>query len=195
MLPVPAVRVNGRTVLVSPDGPGGPAVSAFGLYARVTSHDQKADRDRQVARLTGWVADTGGQAVRLEAGIGSAMRATWWLCSRRCALGSTDAGRREAGRSKQWVARNATSGRKRLLSVAAGRMADMSGKPLRRIGDPVVAAPPVGVRIRTRLHLSDTEAAVLTEIGEFLGRRYRVIPPHPTGAPGPHSSRGVAGRT
>ena len=53
MLPVPAVRVNERTVLVSPDVVAEPAAAAFGLYARVASHDQKSDLDRQVARLTG----------------------------------------------------------------------------------------------------------------------------------------------
>jgi putative resolvase len=51
-LPVPAVRVNQRTVLVSPGVPAGPAVAAYGLYARVSSHDQREDLDRQVARLT-----------------------------------------------------------------------------------------------------------------------------------------------
>ncbi|MGH3828754.1 MAG: hypothetical protein ACRDQX_16525, partial [Pseudonocardiaceae bacterium] len=44
---------------------------------------------------------------------------------------------------------------------------------LRRIGDPVVAAGPAGVRIRTRIHLEDAEAAVLAEIGDFLGACYR----------------------
>jgi len=39
----------------------------------------------------------------------------------------------------------------------------------RRIGDPVVAAGPVGVRIRTRIHLTEAEAAVVAEIGSFLG--------------------------
>jgi putative resolvase len=73
MLPVPAVRVNQRTVLVSPDTPAGPAAAAYGLYARVSSVDQKPDLDRQVARLTAWAADAGGQVVRVEAEVGSAM--------------------------------------------------------------------------------------------------------------------------
>lgn len=47
------------------------------------------------------------------------------------------------------------------------------GKQLRRIGDPVVAAGPVGVRVRTRLQLSEDEAAALGEVGEFLGSVYR----------------------
>ncbi len=46
-------------------------------------------------------------------------------------------------------------------------------KPLRRIGDPVVAAAPAGVRIRTRIHPSAEEAAALTAIGQFLGSVYR----------------------
>lgn len=71
-LPVPAVRVNQRTVLVSPDAPAEPA-AAPGLYARVSSHDQGEDLDRQVARLTTWTADAGGQVVRLEAEVGSGM--------------------------------------------------------------------------------------------------------------------------
>jgi putative resolvase len=72
-LPVPAVRVNERTVLVSPDVPVGSPVAAFGLYARVCSHDQKADLDRQVARLTGWAGQAGGVVVRVEAEVGSGM--------------------------------------------------------------------------------------------------------------------------
>ncbi|KZS60912.1 IS607 family transposase [Mycobacterium ostraviense] len=74
MLPVPAVRVNERTVLVSPDAPtGSAAAGAFGLYARVSSHDQKSDLDRQVARLTSWAAEAGGTVVRVEAEVGSGM--------------------------------------------------------------------------------------------------------------------------
>lgn len=72
-LPVPAVRVNQRTVLVSPDTPAEPAAAGYGLYARVSSHDQKPDLDRQVARLTAWAADAGGQVVRVEAEVGSGM--------------------------------------------------------------------------------------------------------------------------
>lgn len=48
-------------------------------------------------------------------------------------------------------------------------------RALRRIGDPVVvAAAPAGVRIRTRIQLTDAEAAaVLAPIGSFLGSVYR----------------------
>jgi putative resolvase len=67
------VRVNQRTVLISPDAPTGPAAAAYGLYARVSSHDKREDLDRQVARLTTWAADAGGRVVRVEAEVGSGM--------------------------------------------------------------------------------------------------------------------------
>jgi putative resolvase len=72
-LPVPAVRVNSRSVLVAPDAVTIPAHGGVGLYARVSSHDQKADLDRQVARLTGWAAQSGCAVVRVEAEVGSGM--------------------------------------------------------------------------------------------------------------------------
>ena len=50
-------------------GPQGGA----GLYARVSSHDQKADLDGQVARLTAWAAKAGLPVVRVEAEVGSGM--------------------------------------------------------------------------------------------------------------------------
>ncbi|UQX13441.1 hypothetical protein [Candidatus Mycobacterium methanotrophicum] len=49
----------------------------------------------------------------------------------------------------------------------------MSKRALRRIGDPVVAAGPRGVRVRTRLHLTEEEAAALGEVGRYLDSVYR----------------------
>ena len=72
-LPVSAIRINSRSVLVSPDAAVAPTPTAFGLYARVSSHDQKSDLDRQVARLSSWAAQAGGRVVRVEAEIGSGM--------------------------------------------------------------------------------------------------------------------------
>ena len=72
-LPVPAVRVNSRSVLVAPDAVLAPAHGGTGLYARVSSHDQRADLDRQVARLTAWAAQSGRAVVRVEAEVGSGM--------------------------------------------------------------------------------------------------------------------------
>ena len=47
------------------------------------------------------------------------------------------------------------------------------GRQLRRIADPVVAAGPAGVRIRTRIHVCEVEAAALTAMGMFLGSVFR----------------------
>jgi hypothetical protein len=48
----------------------------------------------------------------------------------------------------------------------------MAGRS-RRIGDPVVAGRPVGVRIRARIHVTQAEVAALRTIGSFLGSVYR----------------------
>ncbi len=68
-MPVPAERV-GRLILVrtAPVAWDGGVV----IYARVSSHDQRPDLDRQVARLTWWAAGQGlvvGQVV-CEVGCG-----------------------------------------------------------------------------------------------------------------------------
>ncbi|MFC5891146.1 IS607 family transposase [Kitasatospora aburaviensis] len=73
-LPVPAQRVGPRTILVNVEANAVPAaVGGLGLYARVSSHDQKADLERQVARLAGWAAKAGHQVVRVESEIASGM--------------------------------------------------------------------------------------------------------------------------
>jgi len=72
-LPVPAVRVNQRTILVSPDVALSAPPVALGLYARVSFHDQRSDLDRQLARLSEWAAKTGQPVVRVEAEVGSGM--------------------------------------------------------------------------------------------------------------------------
>jgi putative resolvase len=51
-LPVPATRA-GRLILVDLDGAADGAGRTV-LYARVSSHDQRADLERQVARMTQW---------------------------------------------------------------------------------------------------------------------------------------------
>ena len=58
-------------MLVSPDSAGGAFGDTFGLYARVSSHDQRSDLDRQVARLSEWAAKAGHPVVRVEAEVGS----------------------------------------------------------------------------------------------------------------------------
>ena len=68
------------------------------------------------------------------------------------------------------------------------------GRSLRRIADPIVAAAPAGVRIRTRIHPTAAEAEALAAIGELLGSVYRneLAERVRLGAFGPHSPRGMA---
>ncbi|OIJ84677.1 IS607 family transposase, partial [Streptomyces colonosanans] len=73
-LPVPAQRVGPRTILVNVGVNAVPgAIGGLGLYARVSCHDQKADLERQVARLSRWAAQAGHRVVRVEAEIASGM--------------------------------------------------------------------------------------------------------------------------
>jgi putative resolvase len=73
-LPVPAQRVGPRTILVNIEtNTALEAVGGLGLYARVSSPDQKGDLERQLARLSVWAAKVGGQVVRVETEIGSGM--------------------------------------------------------------------------------------------------------------------------
>jgi putative resolvase len=66
-LPVPAERVGPRTILVNIDAYASPsAAGGAGLYARVSSYDQKDDLERQVARLSEWAARAGQPVVRIE---------------------------------------------------------------------------------------------------------------------------------
>jgi hypothetical protein len=59
-LPVPAERVGPRTILVNMDANTSlSATGGVGLYARVSSNDQKADLERQSARLAEWAAKSG----------------------------------------------------------------------------------------------------------------------------------------
>jgi putative resolvase len=59
-MPVPARRLESGTIWV--DATPGDDTGRTVVYARVSSHDLRADLDRQVARLTGW-ATTNGRAV------------------------------------------------------------------------------------------------------------------------------------
>ncbi|WP_030619074.1 IS607 family transposase [Streptomyces fulvoviolaceus] len=73
-LPVPAQRVGPRTILVNMRANAAPeAIGGLGLYARVSSHDQKDDLERQMARLARWAATAGHQVVRVESEVASGM--------------------------------------------------------------------------------------------------------------------------
>lgn len=74
-LPVPATRVGPRTILVNVEAAstGLGSAAGVGVYARVSSHEQKSDLQRQVARLSAWTAQAGLRVVRVEAEVGSGM--------------------------------------------------------------------------------------------------------------------------
>ena len=69
-LPVPARRA-GRLILV--DVPEPPPAGVIAVYARVSSADQRADLDRQVARVTAWAAGEGLPVGRVVTEVGSAL--------------------------------------------------------------------------------------------------------------------------
>lgn len=61
-LPVPARRVGGLVLVGEPIGDAGPRARTA-VCARVWSVDQRADRDRQVARVTAWAT---GQQIWID---------------------------------------------------------------------------------------------------------------------------------
>lgn len=69
-LPVPARRLPTGTILVEAASisPGGVA-----LYARVSSHGQKDDLDRQMGRLAQWASGQGLAVIRTAKEIGSGL--------------------------------------------------------------------------------------------------------------------------
>jgi putative resolvase len=70
-MPVPARRLASGTIWVdaAPAGESGRVV----VYARVSSHDQRADLDRQVARVTEWATSSGHQVGEVACEVGSGM--------------------------------------------------------------------------------------------------------------------------
>src|ERR1700730_16364315 len=76
-LPVPARQINARVSVVGDAASAkraAPELSAVGLYARVSSHDQRSDLDRQVARLSEWAAKAGARGLRIEGAGGSGVQ-------------------------------------------------------------------------------------------------------------------------
>lgn len=70
-LPVPARKV-GRLILVD-QAAATPAPAATVVYARVSSADQRADLDRQVARVTAWATGQQFSVSRVVTEVGSAL--------------------------------------------------------------------------------------------------------------------------
>ena len=71
-LPVPARRVGPRTVLVEVAG-ATERSEGVALYARVSSHDQRQDLERQLGRLVEWAADQRLAVTHTIAEVGSGM--------------------------------------------------------------------------------------------------------------------------
>jgi putative resolvase len=70
-MPVPARRLESGTIWVSaaPEDTTGRVV----LYARVSSHDQRSDLDRQVARLSSWATTNGHEVGEVVTEVGSGL--------------------------------------------------------------------------------------------------------------------------
>ena len=70
-LPVPARKIGQRTILVElPSGTG----ERVALYARVSTHDQRQDLERQLGRLVEWAVQRGLQVTQTVAEVGSGMK-------------------------------------------------------------------------------------------------------------------------
>ncbi|MHB1854437.1 MAG: IS607 family transposase [Acidimicrobiales bacterium] len=71
-LPVPAQRV-GKLILVDLDRAASSERSRAVVYARVSSHDQRDDLDRQVVRVTAWATAQGISVDEVVCEVGSGM--------------------------------------------------------------------------------------------------------------------------
>lgn len=70
-MPVPWRQMPGGTILV--DAPMDEKSSAVALYARVSSHDQRTDLDRQVARLSQYAAEHDLHVIESVGEVGSSL--------------------------------------------------------------------------------------------------------------------------
>jgi putative resolvase len=69
-LPVPAYQSPSGSIIVElPDSPPGRVV----IYARVSSHDQRLDLDRQIARVARWATQEGLQVAQVAAEVGAGL--------------------------------------------------------------------------------------------------------------------------
>ncbi|PBA08411.1 integrase [Mycobacterium avium subsp. hominissuis] len=71
-MPVAARRLESGTIWVDAAADAGQPGRAV-VYARVSSHDQRADLDRQVARLAGWATSNGHEVGEVVTEVGSGL--------------------------------------------------------------------------------------------------------------------------
>ena len=69
---MPAERV-GRLILVKAAGSPSAAAAGVVVYARVSSHDQRSDLDRQVARVTAWATEGDLEVGQVVCEVGSGL--------------------------------------------------------------------------------------------------------------------------
>ena len=72
-LPVPATKTPTATILVDVPRSAGKRNERAVVYARVSSHDQRSDLDRQVARTTAWATAQGMTISDVVTEVGSGM--------------------------------------------------------------------------------------------------------------------------
>lgn len=72
-MPVPVRRLDSGTIWVEPTPLEPAAESRTVLYARVSSGDQRADLDRQVARLARWGTENGHTVAQVVCEVGSGL--------------------------------------------------------------------------------------------------------------------------
>jgi putative resolvase len=75
-MPVPARRLPSGTILVQvpgSDDDGGGLDQGAVLYARVSTHDQRGELDRQVTRLSGWATAQGVTVAEVVTEVGSGL--------------------------------------------------------------------------------------------------------------------------
>ncbi|MHB1721258.1 MAG: IS607 family transposase [Acidimicrobiales bacterium] len=72
-LPVPAQRVGGLIMVGDLSGEDRVPTGRTAVYARVSSADQKADLDAQVARVTAWATSNGYSVDQVVTEVGSAL--------------------------------------------------------------------------------------------------------------------------
>ena len=72
-MPVPARRLPSGTILVEAPASGDLPDRRAALHARVSSHNQRPDLDRQVARLSAWAAEQGVGVAEVVTEVGSGL--------------------------------------------------------------------------------------------------------------------------
>jgi putative resolvase len=81
-MPVPARRLESGTIWV--DAAPADTAGRVVVYARVSSHDQQTDLDRQVARLAGWATSNGHEIGEVVREVGSGLNGKRRSCGASC---------------------------------------------------------------------------------------------------------------